>query len=145
MRSHLEVLIIVIWTRLPGGPRCESPIPRRPQHVGDRRRSPADGPPQRRRRHHVRTLQHSGVSSSTDLFCDGDAGTVVRRRRLSIVAGAERLTTVTTWISDPKSALVEFAVGRAGAVRHYRGAAGHRPVGSVDDDPESAHAGLIEG
>ena len=55
------------------------------------------------------------------------------------MAAAERLTTVTTWISDPKSALVEFAVGRAGAVRHYRGAAGHRPVGSVDDDPDLQH------
>ncbi len=51
---------------------------------------------------HARTLQHSGVSSGNDLFCDGDAATVARRRRLSIVAGAERLTTVTTWMSDPK-------------------------------------------
>ena len=51
---------------------------------------------------HARTLQHSGVSSGNDLFCEGDAATVVRRRRLSIVAGAERLTTVTAWISDPK-------------------------------------------
>ena len=51
---------------------------------------------------YARTLQHCGVSSGTDLFCDGDAASVVRRRRLSIVAGAERLTTVTTWISNPK-------------------------------------------
>ena len=55
------------------------------------------------------------------------------------MAAAERLTTVTTWISDPKIALAELAVGRAGAVRHYRGAAEHRPVGGVDDDPDPRH------
>ncbi len=46
-------------------------------------------------------LWHSSVSSSTDLFCDGDAATVVSQRTLSIVGGTERTTPATTWTSDP--------------------------------------------